>query len=68
MPVPPPQQGAWHDPDPARCSIEGCREIIDAHPASREDGQWEGYCQFHGMVLALYGGTQDSEYGEEEEA
>lgn len=29
-----------------------CGEAIDAHPASRRDGQWEGWCSTHGTVVA----------------
>src|SRR5215471_10994111 len=44
-------QEHWN-PLPARCSE--CDEIIDAHPASREDGRWMGWCQTHGEVVATY--------------
>lgn len=36
--------------NPARCPE--CSEEIEAHPASRFDGKWEGYCPTHGVVVA----------------
>jgi len=65
MPVPAPERDPYWNPAPARCSE--CDRIIDAHPASRADGSWEGYCPEHGTVLARYPGTQDSEYPDEED-
>lgn len=66
LPVPDPEPlGSW-DPQPARCPE--CGEIIDAHPASRKDGHWEGWCQFHGTVVAVYRNSiSDSEMASEEE-
>jgi hypothetical protein len=37
----------------ARCSI--CATIIEAYPASRSDGHWQGRCPEHGLVAAVYG-------------
>ncbi len=64
IPVPAPEPSPGWDPNPARCE---CGEIIDAHPASRKDGRWEGWCQFHGTVVAVYS-FQKSEIDEEEES
>lgn len=52
LPLPDPEPGSYWDPEPARCSE--CGVIIDAHPASREDGRWMGWCPKHGEVLATY--------------
>ena len=70
VPVPDPEPQSNWDPTPARCSIEGCRDILqNPHPASRGDGHWEGFCQFHGVVPASYPASypsQESEIDEEE--
>lgn len=63
LPVPEPEDGYWN-PNPARCPE--CRSIIDAHPSSRKDGRWEGWCQFHGTVIAHYELSQDSEIDTDE--
>ena len=65
LPVPDPEpEGSWN-PQPARCH---CGEIIDAHPASRKDEQWEGWCQFHGNVVAVYPNSfQETEMADERE-
>ena len=67
LPVPGPEPDSNWDPTPARCSTEGCRVILqNPHSASRNDGQWEGYCPKHGTVEAFYP-SQASEIDEEEE-
>lgn len=66
IPLPAPERDSFWNPEPARCSEKGCNQIIDAHPASRADNRWEGWCQSHGIVLARYPSTQKSEYDEEE--
>ena len=66
MPEPAPEPDPYWDPTPARCSEEECNQILqNPHPASRGDGHWEGWCQFHGVVPAFYP-SQDSEMDEEE--
>lgn len=64
LPVPPPERDPYWDPAPARCPE--CRAIIDAHPASRADGSWEGWCPTHGTVIATYL-SQDSEIADQKE-
>lgn len=58
LPLPDPEPDPYWDPHPARCPE--CGVIIDAHPASRKDGRWEGWCSRHGTVVATYV-SQDSE-------
>jgi hypothetical protein len=68
LPVPPPEGQSYWDPEPPRCSIEGCREIVDVRHA--EGGAWEhemGYCQFHGLVPTEYGGDSQVPENEREE-
>ena len=62
MPLPPPEPGSHWDPEPARCGE--CGNIITAHPASRADGRWMGWCPTHGEVVATY---RDEEEPEDEE-
>jgi uncharacterized radical SAM superfamily Fe-S cluster-containing enzyme len=64
VPVPDPEPDSNWDPHPARCPE--CSTIIDAHPASRKDSQWEGHCPEHGIVVATYR-ISDSEMPDEEE-
>ena len=52
LPVPGPEPHSTWDPKPARCPE--CGVIIDAHPASRWDDKWEGWCPEHGTVVAVY--------------
>lgn len=68
MPVPEPESQSNWDPEPARCSVEGCRVILqNPHPANRLDGEWEGWCPAHGTVICLYP-SQVSEMEDEEES
>lgn len=66
IPLPDPEPNPYWDPMPARCPE--CGTIIDAHPASRKDGRWEGWCPKHGQVVPVYRDTsQDSEIGDDDE-
>ena len=68
MPVPDPEPSSNWDPEPARCSVEGCRTILqNLHSASRGDAEWEGWCPIHGTVVALYP-SQESEMPDEDVA
>jgi hypothetical protein len=64
IPLPDPEPDHYLDPSPARCPE--CSTIIDAHPASRKDGRWEGTCPEHGVVVAVYRDSRDRENDEEE--
>lgn len=65
IPLPDPESNPYFDPTPARCPE--CGSIIDAHPASRKDGRWEGWCPRHGTVVAAYRISQISEIPTKEE-
>jgi hypothetical protein len=67
IPQPPPEEHSHWDPTPARCPE--CGRIIDAWPASRADGRWEGKCPQHGIVPAFYtnGEPEDEEEHDVEE-
>lgn len=62
LPVPAPQWNDHWDPLPARCPQ--CGGIVDVRPASRADGQWEGYCPTHGTVVTVYPDSPNSEKGD----
>ena len=64
LPLPAPEWNPHWEPLPARCPQ--CGSIVDVRPASRADGQWEGYCPSHGMVVATYPETPNPEKGEEQ--
>lgn len=55
VPVPEPEPNSHWDPHPARCSIEGCRNIL----IMKGDGI--GFCSAHGDVTAKYFETQNFE-------
>ena len=59
IPVPDPEPNSNWEPSPARCQ---CGEIIDAAPNGK------GWCQFHGVVDAVYSTSfQETEMTDEEE-
>lgn len=62
LPLPAPSWDDHWEPSPARCGQ--CGAIIDAHPASRADGRWEGLCHKHGVVPATYRVSPHSEKDE----
>jgi hypothetical protein len=64
VPEPPPESGSHWDPAPARCPE--CGQIVGAHPASRADESWEGWCSIHGTVLVVYPDGNDFDEEEEE--
>jgi hypothetical protein len=54
LPLPAPEWNEHWDPTPMRCSVDGCRNILETvHPASRGDSRLQGYCPEHGQVPAI---------------
>ena len=63
LPLPAPGWNDHWEPLPARCGE--CGGIVDVRPASRGDGQWEGFCPTHGLVPTTYRDSPNPEKEEE---